>query len=164
VAFAATPIAARAIELYKTGTTRYIPQGRPAPTAAPPLLSGDVFSIGDGLEANDVTLGTGPADDVVLEGTLVAARWTIQLANGEVIDQSGNAPILFRAGKAQVYPGIDAGVIGMHTFGAKRMVRGSAKAFFSDITRGERSLVPVDAVVFAEVEVIGVNPYGPPRL
>jgi FKBP-type peptidyl-prolyl cis-trans isomerase len=166
-AAAALPPPARSIELYKTGTTRYIPQGRPAPSGTPPVMTGSVFPVGKdglGLEAHDVTVGNGPADEVVVEGTLVAARWIIKLASGEIIENSGNAPILFRAGKAQVYPGIDAAVMGMHTVGAKRMVRGTGETFFSDITSGERSLVPVEAVVYGEVEVIRVNPYGPPRL
>jgi FKBP-type peptidyl-prolyl cis-trans isomerase len=160
------PTASRAIELYKTGTTRYIPQGRPKPTGPPPRFDAGARTftihsdtVGDApntLEAQDVTSGRG--EDSAARGSLVVATWKIFLADGSVVEESD--PDMFRVGVAQVYPGLDATLLGMKP-GGVRMCRGPAQAFFSDITNGERSLVPSDAEVYATVEMRKLNPFGP---
>lgn len=159
------PAASHAIELYKTGTTRYIPQGRPKPTGPPPsfdekaktftLRSVTLGNAPDTLEAQEVKSGTG--EGIAERGSLVVATWKIFLADGSVVEESD--PEMFRVGVAQVYPGLDATLLGMKP-GGVRKCRGPAPAFFSDITNGERSLVPSDAEVYATVEMRKLNPYG----
>lgn len=164
-ALAGVSARARAIELYKTGQTRYIPQGRPKPSGPPPAFdaAADTFTVRsvtlgdapDTLEAQDVAAGRG--EESVERGSLVVARWTIFLADGSVVEESD--PEMFRVGVAQVYPGLDAALIGMKP-GGVRKCRGPAPAFFSDITNGERSLVPSDAEVYATIEMRKLNPFG----
>lgn len=153
-----------AMDLYKTGTTRYIEQGRPPPTGpAPSFAPGPTFSVTtdllddtpNTLEAQDLSVGSGtPAD----RGALAVASWRILLEDGTEIEDSG-ASEMFRVGVKQVYPGLDAVLLGMKP-GGVRLVRGKAPAFFSDITNGERSLVPSDGVVYARVELKKIDPFG----
>jgi hypothetical protein len=167
-AAAAAPHAARAIELYKTGTTRYIPQGRPKPTGPAPTFDArratftvTTNTIGDApttLEVQEVTVGEGLG--VAARGSLAVAVWRILLADGNVVEESDAE--MFRVGVAQVYPGLDGVVVGMRP-GGVRQCRGPAQAFFSDITTGERSLVPSDATVFATVELRQLDPFGRPQ-
>jgi hypothetical protein len=154
------PASTSAVDLYEVHKPRYIPQGRPLPVEPAPVFDASAaFPIGaDGtsLLAMDVAKGDG---ELIERGTLVVASWKISLKDGTVIEETA-APNLFRAGTGQVYPGIDAAIIGMKTTGSERRISGSATSFFSDITNGERSLVPSDATVFAKVSVIRSNPYG----
>jgi hypothetical protein len=156
------PASARAVDLYEVHKPRYIPQGRPLPVEPAPVFDASAaFPIGEAdgtsLQAMDVAKGDG---ELIERGTLVVASWKISLKDGTVIEETP-APSIFRAGTGQVYPGIDAAIIGMKTTGSERNIRGSATSFFSDITNGERSLVPSDATIFAKVSVIRSNPYGP---
>lgn len=152
------------MDLYKTGTTRYILQGRaPATGPAPSFTSAPVFrvesmTLGDSvteLEVQELKEGSGAG---AARGALAVAEWTILLEDGHVVEESEPAE-MFRVGVAQVYPGLDAVLLGMKA-GAVRQVRGAAPAFFSDITNGERSLVPSDGVVYATVELKRLDPFG----
>lgn len=160
----ALPRPTPAIELYKTGTTRYIPQGRPKPTGPKPeftdaeIFTVDSDTLGDSptrLEVQDLQAGSGDAE--AARGSLAVARWKIFLDDGSLIEES-EAAEMFRVGVAQVYPGIDAVLLGMKP-GGVRQCRGVAPAFFSDITSGERSLVPSNGTVYATVELRQLDPF-----
>jgi hypothetical protein len=157
----ALPATSHATDLYEVHKPRYIPQGRPQPVEAAPTFDAKAaFPIGpegDDLLAIDISKGQG---DAVERGTLVVAAWKISLADGTVVEETPS-PSIFRVGTGQVYPGLDAALMGMRTSGSQRRIKASAASFFSDITNGERSLVPSDAVVYANVAVIRSNPYGP---
>lgn len=162
-AAASLPRGADAIDLYKVGQIRYIPTGRPKADGPPPEFDATVkcFPLGaadSGLEAQDAKVGDGK---VAGRGSLVVARWLIRLEDGTVVEETdGNE--MFRLGVGQVYPGLDAVLDGVRE-GGLRKVRGPATSFFSDITSGERSLVESRRTVFADVELVKIDPFGTGR-
>lgn len=164
---------ANAEQSYQVHKPRYIPQGRPPPTMPPPKLDPSLplqtvqpsqnaaaGASAEPLRVQDAEIGSG--DKVIERGTLVLAKWTIQLEDGSVIEDTPSVQ-LFRAGVSQTYPGLDAALIGMRQTGSVRRVIGPATSFFSDITSGERALAPSDSVVYATIRVFKCNPYGVPQ-
>lgn len=103
--------------------------------------------------------GTPP---LVTRGALVVAHFRVALDDGTVVEdtRAAGAPVFFRAASGQVMAGVDAGVVGMAAGGIRR-IRGIAPDMYSDITSGERSVVPASSTVYVTLEVLRVNPYGP---
>eukprot|EP00177_Eucheuma_denticulatum_P001269 GFKZ01002308.1.p1 GENE.GFKZ01002308.1~~GFKZ01002308.1.p1 ORF type:complete len:222 (-),score=23.27 GFKZ01002308.1:303-968(-) len=140
---------------------RYIPIGRPAPDRAAPTFKTKPFSIDPNLQAEDLRIGTGA---LVEAGSLVVAKWVMLLDDGTTLDDANEElAAYFRPGAHQVVPGVEDGVVGMRE-GGKRRVRGSAERVLTSVRMGydigERSLVPNEAVVFLDIQVDRVNPYG----
>lgn len=84
--------------------------------------------------------------------------------DGTTIDDANEKlAAYFRPGAHQVVPGVEDGVVGMRE-GGKRRIKGSAERVLTSVRMGydigERSLVPNDAVVFLDIQVDRVNPYG----
>lgn len=124
-------------------------------------------TVGASIELQDAVVpppsGAGaPPPPVVYRGALVVAHYRAALSDGTVIEdtRAAGAPAFFRAASGQVMAGVDAGVIGMVPGGVRR-IRGVAADMFSDITSGERSVVPASETVYVTLEVLRVNPYGP---
>lgn len=125
--------------------------------------------VGASVELQDVVpppaaaaVGTTGAPTLVTRGALVLAHYRVALDDGTVVEdtRSAGSPVFFRAASGQVMAGVDAGVVGMAAGGVRR-IRGVAPDMYSDITSGERSVVPASSTVYVTLEVLRINPYGP---
>ncbi|GAB0496157.1 hypothetical protein MMPV_007467 [Pyropia vietnamensis] len=126
-------------------------------------------TVGASIELQDVVpppvaaaAGAPGAPSLVTRGTLVVAHYRVALDDGTVVEdtRASGAPVFFRAASGQVMAGVDVGVVGMAAGGVRR-IRGLAPDMYSDITSGERSVVPASSTVYVTLEVLRVNPYGP---
>mmetsp|Transcript_8494 Transcript_8494/g.37868 ORF Transcript_8494/g.37868 Transcript_8494/m.37868 type:complete len:255 (+) Transcript_8494:52-816(+) len=145
---------------YPDKETKFIPKGYPTEgSIAPPKFdsSKEVVKVED-LEYQDVAPGTGRQ---IESGNLAVAHWKTILENGIVVGDTRieGKPIFFRVGAGQVEKAVDRMVVGMRV-GGKRRVKGLSAAMLSDITTGERSLIPSDSQLYIDLELLGINPYG----
>jgi peptidylprolyl isomerase/FKBP-type peptidyl-prolyl cis-trans isomerase FkpA len=115
--------------------------------------------------ANDIT--GGPADLVIEEitvgdgaeavaGKQVSVHYTGWLTNGTKFDSSKdrNEPFGFKLGAGQVIAGWDRGVAGMKIGGKRKL---TIPAHLGYGARGAGGLIPPNAVLVFEVELLGVR-------
>jgi FKBP-type peptidyl-prolyl cis-trans isomerase len=151
----------------------YLKQGRPASANAErPTLKGK-----SGVEHRLVKDATGslvPLDMVELQHPTepdsprvqrrdaVLVRYIARLEDGTVIEDKrrNKAPVLFRAGTATLPAAVDLGVEGMRV-GEERRIRVRARDNFHGVNLrlGAAATVPRDALLFYDVELVGINPY-----
>jgi len=129
--------------------TNAIITGQPATTGA---NMDNVITTADGLQMQDLTVGTGQE---VKSGDTVTVNYLGTLLDGTKFDSSydHNQPFTTQIGVGQVIKGWDEGIVGMKV-GGKRKLTIPAALGYGDQPAG--SIPPNSTLVF-EVELLGVK-------
>jgi FKBP-type peptidyl-prolyl cis-trans isomerase FkpA len=106
-----------------------------------------------GLIIEEVTVGNGAA---ATAGQKVKVHYTGWLTNGTKFDSSKdrNDPFVFPLGAGQVIKGWDEGVQGMKVGGKRKLTIPPAMGYG---TRGAGGVIPPNATLVFEVELLGVG-------
>jgi FKBP-type peptidyl-prolyl cis-trans isomerase len=106
-----------------------------------------------GLEIEDVVVGDGAS---AAAGQKVTVHYTGWLTDGRKFDSSKDrtAPFVFSLGRGQVISGWDEGVQGMKVGGTRKLTIPPALGYG---TRGARGVIPPNATLVFEVELLGVG-------
>jgi FKBP-type peptidyl-prolyl cis-trans isomerase FkpA len=106
-----------------------------------------------GLGIEDVAVGDGT---VATAGQKVTVHYTGWLSDGRKFDSSKdrNTPFVFSLGGGHVIPGWDEGVAGMKIGGTRRLTIPPALGYGA---RGAGSVIPPNATLVFEVELLGVG-------
>ncbi|MBI4350304.1 MAG: FKBP-type peptidyl-prolyl cis-trans isomerase [Elusimicrobia bacterium] len=106
-----------------------------------------------GLKYIDLETGEGPA---AVSGREVTVHYTGTFPDGKKFDSSvdRNEPFAFRLGAGQVIKGWDEGVAGMRIGGRRKLFIPPALGYGK---RGAGSVIPPDADLCFEVELLGVE-------
>ena len=124
--------------------------GKDTPTSA---------SATPGYSQTDVRLGTGTE---AANGNLLTVQYTGWLYDPTKVDGKGlqfetsrgqDPPFAFTIGAGQVIAGWDQGLIGMKTFGLRRLVLPPSLAYGS----GRRGPIPPNATLVFDVELLSVQ-------
>ena len=106
-----------------------------------------------GLKYEDLAVGDGPGAE---PGQRVKVHYTGWLTNGNKFDSSKdrNDPFVFKLGARQVIGGWDEGVQGMQAGGTRKLTIPSHLGYGA---RGAGGVIPPDATLVFEVELLGVR-------
>lgn len=106
-----------------------------------------------GLKYIDVEVGAGPA---AVSGKEVTVHYTGTFPNGKKFDSSvdRNEPFAFKLGAGHVIKGWDEGVAGMRIGGKRKLFIPPSLGYGK---RGAGSVIPPDADLCFEVELLGVE-------
>ena len=112
-----------------------------------------VHKTPSGLVIEDLALGEG---DVAAAGQRVTVHYTGWLTNGSKFDSSKdrNDPFMFGLGQGQVIRGWDEGVQGMKIGGKRKLTIPPELGYGA---RGAGGVIPPNATLVFEVELLGVN-------
>src|SRR5438132_4895249 len=110
-------------------------------------------STTSGLQYEDIAAGTG---DAAKAGDTVEVHYTGWLRDGKKFDSSldRNRPFSFKLGAGQVIKGWDEGVAGMKVGGKRKLIIPADLGYGS---RGAGGVIPPDAELIFEVELVGVR-------
>ena len=110
-------------------------------------------STPSGLIVEDINIGEGAA---AAAGQKVTVHYTGWLTNGTKFDSSKdrNDPFVFPLGGGRVIKGWDEGVLGMKVGGKRKLTIPPALGYGS---RGAGSVIPPNATLVFEVELLGVG-------
>ena len=110
-------------------------------------------SAPSGLIVEDINIGEGAA---AAAGQKVTVHYTGWLTNGAKFDSSKdrNDPFVFPLGGGRVIKGWDEGVLGMKVGGKRKLTIPPALGYGA---RGAGSVIPPNATLVFEVELLGVN-------
>jgi len=105
-----------------------------------------------GLQYEELTVGTG---DIAQAGQTVTVHYTGWLTNGTKFDSSKDRglPFQFSLGAGEVIRGWDEGVQGMKVGGIRKL---TIPAELGYGRRGAGGVIPPDATLVFEVELLGV--------
>lgn len=105
------------------------------------------------LEITDLQQGTGPE---AVAGKHVDVHYTGWLTDGTKFDSSldRGRPFSFQLGAGRVIQGWDRGVAGMRVGGKRKLVIPPELGYGK---RGAGNVIPPDAVLIFEVELLGVH-------
>ena len=111
------------------------------------------ITLKSGLKYIDIEVGEGPA---AVSGKEVTVHYTGTFPNGKKFDSSVDReePFTFQLGAGRVIKGWDEGVAGMRIGGKRKLVIPSELGYGK---RGAGSVIPPDAVLHFEVELLGVE-------
>ena len=106
-----------------------------------------------GLQIEELVVGTGAA---AASGQKVSVHYTGWLTNGTKFDSSKdrNEAFVFGLGRGQVIRGWDEGVQGMKVGGKRKLTIPPGLGYGSG---GAGSVIPPNATLVFEVELLGVN-------
>lgn len=105
-----------------------------------------------GLRITDLEIGTGAE---AVSGEVVSVNYRGTLLNGKEFDSSyGRGPFQFPLGAGRVIKGWDEGVAGMKVGGKRKLVIPPDLGYGS---RGAGGVIPPDATLIFEVELLGVG-------
>ena len=105
------------------------------------------------LQIEEMVVGTG---DEAKQGKLVSVHYTGWLTNGTKFDSSKDRgqPFQFPLGRGHVIQGWDEGVQGMKVGGKRKLTIPAALGYG---TRGAGGVIPPNATLLFEVELLGVR-------
>ncbi len=111
------------------------------------------ITLKSGLKYIDEAVGEGPA---AVSGKEVTVHYTGTFPNGKKFDSSvdRDEPFTFQLGAGRVIKGWDEGVAGMRIGGKRKLIIPSELAYGK---RGAGSVIPPDAVLHFDVELLGVE-------
>jgi len=112
-----------------------------------------VTKTSSGLVIEELVLGEG---DAAVAGQRVRVHYTGWLTNGSKFDSSKdrNDPFMFGLGQGQVIRGWDEGVQGMKIGGKRKLTIPPELGYGA---RGAGGVIPPNATLVFEVELLGVN-------
>lgn len=116
-------------------------------------MAQDEVVLKSGLKYVDVVTGEGPA---AVSGKDVTVHYTGTFPGGKKFDSSvdRNEPFTFKLGAGRVIKGWDEGVAGMRIGGKRKLIIPSELGYGK---RGAGSVIPPDAVLHFDVELLGVE-------
>ncbi|HUJ73117.1 MAG TPA: FKBP-type peptidyl-prolyl cis-trans isomerase [Verrucomicrobiae bacterium] len=105
------------------------------------------------LKIEDSKVGTGAE---AVTGKSVTVHYTGRLTDGTKFDSSKdrNQPFVFQLGGGQVIKGWDQGVVGMKVGGVRKLTIPPSLGYGD---RGAGGVIPPNATLVFEVELLGVN-------
>ncbi len=111
------------------------------------------ITLKSGLKYTDIEVGEGPA---AVSGREVTVHYTGTFPNGKKFDSSvdRDEPFKFQLGAGRVIKGWDEGVAGMRIGGKRKLIIPSELGYGK---RGAGGVIPPDAVLHFEVELLGVD-------
>lgn len=123
-----------------------VPTGTPLPALGPPV------TLEEGLQIEELVLGTGATPAT---GQRVTVHYTGTLTNGTVFDSSRNrgTPFSFTLGIGQVIPGWDRGLATLKVGGRRRLTIGPALAYGAN---GYPPSIPGNATLIFDVEMLSI--------
>jgi len=126
------------------------PVASPAMSGAPAATTGAPVTE---LKIEDVKVGTGATAEA---GKTVTVHYTGYLTDGKKFDSSVDRgqPFKFQLGAGQVIQGWDKGVAGMKVGGKRKLTIPSSMAYGE---RGAGGVIPPNATLIFDVELLGVN-------
>src|SRR5262245_57024001 len=102
----------------------------PPPSAAPPTPAAPPPSAAPSMPAAPSAPGASSAAPAIEQGSTVKLEYTLKDDAGVVIDSNkGQAPLTFTQGSAQMIPGLERQIVGMHAGEEKRVVLKPEEAF-----------------------------------
>lgn len=118
-----------------------------------PVLSGEVQRTASGLGYIDEKVGEGASPQ---RGQQVSVHYTGWLTNGKKFDSSRDRgqPFVFPLGAGRVIAGWDEGVATMKVGGKRRLIIPANLGYGA---RGAPPLIPANAVLLFDVELLGVQ-------
>lgn len=115
-----------------------------------------ITKMGNGLIIEDIIIGEG---EEAKDFNKVIVNYTGKLEDGSIFDSSlkpGRSPFTFTLGSGSVIKGWDLGVKGMKVGGKRKLTIPSELGYGS---RGAGGVIPPDATLIFEVELIEVGAY-----
>lgn len=111
------------------------------------------ITLKSGLKYMDIEVGEGPA---AVSGRQVTVHYTGTFPDGKKFDSSvdRNEPFTFELGAGHVIKGWDEGVAGMRIGGKRKLIIPPELGYGR---RGAGSVIPPNAVLHFEVELLGVE-------
>ena len=116
----------------------------------------NITKMGNGLIIEDIIIGEG---EEAKDFNKVIVNYTGKLEDGSIFDSSlkpGLSPFTFTLGSGSVIKGWDLGVKGMKVGGKRKLTIPSELGYGS---RGAGGVIPPDATLIFEVELIEVGAY-----
>ena len=116
----------------------------------------NITKMGNGLIIEDIIIGEG---EEAKDFNKVIVNYTGKLEDGSIFDSSlkpGRSPFTFTLGSGSVIKGWDLGVKGMKVGGKRKLTIPSELGYGS---RGAGGVIPPDATLIFEVELIEVGVY-----
>jgi FKBP-type peptidyl-prolyl cis-trans isomerase len=122
-------------------------------TASPTKVTGPGKTSASGLTYWDIKVGTGAQ---AVAGRPVRVHYTGWLTNGKKFDSSVDSgqPFVFNLGAGEVIKGWDEGVAGMKVGGKRQLKIPPALGYGA---RGAGGVIPPNATLIFDVELLGVN-------
>ncbi|MEI7528049.1 MAG: FKBP-type peptidyl-prolyl cis-trans isomerase [Elusimicrobiota bacterium] len=116
-------------------------------------MAQDEVVLRSGLKYVDVVTGEGPA---AVSGKDVTVHYTGTFPDGKKFDSSvdRNEPFTFKLGAGRVIKGWDEGVAGMRIGGRRKLIIPAELGYGK---RGAGGVIPPDAVLHFDVELLGVE-------
>ena len=111
------------------------------------------ITLKSGLKYIDLEVGEGPA---AVSGKEVTVHYTGTFPDGKKFDSSvdRDEPFAFKLGVGHVIKGWDEGVAGMRIGGKRKLIIPSELGYGK---RGAGGVIPPDAILHFEVELLGVE-------
>ena len=115
--------------------------------------SAEFTTTASGLRYYDEVAGDGESPTV---GDTVLVHYTGTLPNGQQFDSSrGRGPLEFKVGIGQVISGWDEGILSMKVGGKRKLIIPPQLGYGA---RGAGSVIPPNAVLLFDCELVAVNP------
>ena len=124
-----------------------------ASTATTPAAQSEMVTLPDGLQYQDVVVGTGKA---AASGDTIVVDYSGYLADGTEFDSSINRgqPFTFTLGQGQVIKGWDEGIVGMKVEGERKLIIPPALAYG---VQGYPPTIPPNATLTFDVKLLAVK-------
>lgn len=132
----------------------------PTPAATPSKVSGPPHKTPSGVQYWDIKIGNGPE---ALKGQTVSILFVGWLENGKEFKASDDpdVPMELTIGDGRQIKGWDEGVTGMRV-GGRRQLRIPPSAAYGE--KGAPPLVPPNATLIMDVQLLGVKPGHKPAI
>ncbi|OGN01231.1 MAG: hypothetical protein A3G51_01010 [Candidatus Yanofskybacteria bacterium RIFCSPLOWO2_12_FULL_43_11b] len=126
----------------------------PLPTPTPTPKGNNIIKMDNGLEIQDLKVGTGPEAKA---GDTISVNYTGFLENGTVFDASvkHGGPATFQIGVGQLIKGWDIGIPGMKVGGKRKLIVPPSLGYGSqNVGNG---LIPPNSTLTFEVELLAIQ-------